>query len=96
MKNAPVDKSINAMTKSNELKRKLLLHSPYSPHLAPSVYFPFQTWKIGQRFANSENVEYVCDDYVEELDDSHLKPGIDAIEHRRETCIELKRDYVEN
>ncbi|EFN89348.1 hypothetical protein EAI_07837, partial [Harpegnathos saltator] len=35
------------------------------------------------------------DGYFEELDDSHYKQGIEAIEHRWEKCIELKRDYVE-
>ena len=33
--------------------------------------------------------------YSEELNGSHYKQGIEAIEHRWEKCIELTGDYVE-
>lgn len=87
-----------AMAKINELKFELLPHAPYSPDLAPSDYFLFpnlKKWLGGKRFANNEEVESVVDGYFEELDDSHYKQGIEAIEHRWEKCIELKGDYVE-
>jgi len=40
-------------------------------------------------------VESAVDGYFEELDGSHYKQGIEAIEHRWEKCIELQGDYVE-
>ena len=40
-------------------------------------------------------MESTVDGYFEELDGSHSKQGIEAIEHRGEKCIELKGDYVE-
>jgi histone-lysine N-methyltransferase SETMAR len=67
----------------------LLPHAPYSPDLAPSDYFLFpnlKKWLGGKRFA--------VDGYFAELDYSHYKQGIEAIEHRWEV-YRAKRDYVE-
>jgi hypothetical protein len=47
------------------------------------------------RFANNEEVQSAVDGYFAELDYSHYRQGIEAIEHRWEKCIELKGDYVE-
>jgi hypothetical protein len=52
-------------------------------------------WLGGKRFANNEEVQSAVDGYFAELDYSHYKQGIEAIEHRWEKCIELKGDYVE-
>jgi len=96
--NAPVHTSVIAMAKINELKFELLPHAPYSPDLASSDYFLFpnlKKWLGGKRFANNEEVESAVNGYFEELDNSHYKQGIEAIEHRWEKCIELKGDYVE-
>ena len=96
--NAPVHTSVIAVAKINELKFELLPHAPYSPDLAPSDYFLFpnlKKWLGGKRFANNDEVEPAVDGYFEELDGSHYKHGIEAIEHRWEKCIELKGDYVE-
>ena len=60
--NAPVHTSITAMARINEIKFKLLSHSPYLTHLAPSDYFFFLNSKKslgGQRFAKNEEVESV-------------------------------------
>jgi histone-lysine N-methyltransferase SETMAR len=86
------------MAKINELQFELLPHAPYSPDLAPSDYFLFpnlKKWLGGKRFANNEEVQSAVDGYFEELDYSHYKQGIEAIEHRWEKCIKLKGDYVE-
>ena len=86
------------MVKINELKFELLPHVPYSSDFASSNYFLFPTlkkWLGGQRFINNEEVESAVNGYFDELDGSHYKQGIEAIEHRWEKCIELKGDYVE-
>jgi len=46
-------------------------------------------WLGGKRFANNEEVESAVDGYFEKLDGFHYKQGIEAIEYRREKCIEL-------
>jgi histone-lysine N-methyltransferase SETMAR len=96
--NAPVHTSVIAVAKINELKFQLLPHAPYSPDLAPSDEFLFpnlKKWLGGKRFADNEAVESAVHGYFEELDGSYYKQGIEAIEHRREKCIELQGDYVE-
>ena len=96
--NAPVHTSARAMAKIRELKFELLPHAPYSPDLAPSDYFLFpnlKKWLGGKRFASNDEVEAAVDGYFDELDKSHYKQGVEAIEHRWAKCIELKGDYVE-
>lgn len=45
----------------------------------------------------NEEVESAANGYFEKLDCSHCKQvGIKAIEHRREKCVELNGDCVEN
>ena len=83
------------MAKINELKLKLLLHATYSPDLAPSDYFSFpnlKKWLSAQRFSENEEVGSTVNAYFEELDGSHYKQGIEAIELCWEKCIELKAD----
>ena len=52
-------------------------------------------WLGGKKFANNEEVESAVNGYFEELEVSHYKQGIEAIEHRWEKCIELNGSYVE-
>ena len=93
-----VHTSIIAIDRINELKIKLLPHAPFLSYLAPSDYFLFtilKRWLVGQRFANNEEVESAVNGYFEELEGSHYKKVIEAIEHRWEKCIELKVNFVE-
>ena len=95
--NARVHTSVIAMTKMNELKFQLLPLALYSPDLASLDYslIPnLKKWLGGQRFANNEEVESAFNGYFEELNGSHYKRRIEAIEHRWETSIELKGDYI--
>ena len=76
----------------------MLPHAPYSTDSAPLNYFLFPNLEKGiggQKFANNEEVESAANSYFGELNDSHYKQGIEAIEHRWEKCIELKEGYVE-
>ena len=87
------------MSKINELKFRLLPHAPYLPDLAPLDYFIFpnlkKKWLGGQRFANSEEVEFEVNGYFKELDDSYYKQVIEATKNCWKKSIELNRDYVE-
>ena len=72
------------MTKINELKFKLLPRAPYSLDSAPLDYFlspNLKSWLSSQIFPNNEEVESAVGGYFEELDASHYKQGIEAIEH---------------
>ena len=83
--NAPVHTSVIAIAKINEVKFTLLPHAPYLPNLAPSDYFLFpnlKKWLGDQRFTNNEEMESAVNGYFEELNDSHYKQGIKAIEQR--------------
>ena len=83
--NASVHTSVITMAKINEFKFKLLSRASYSPDLALSDYFLFpnlKKWLDGQIFANNEEVESAVNGYFEELDGSHYRQGIEAIEHR--------------
>ena len=83
--NTPVQTSVIAMAKINELKLKLLPHTPYLPDLAPSDYFlssNLKKWLDPQIFANNEEMESAINGYFEELDGSHYKQGREAIEYR--------------
>ena len=83
--NAAVHTSIITMVEINKLNFKLLPYAPYSPDLAPSDYFlspNLKKWLSGQRFANNKEMESAVDDCFKELDGSHYKQGIEAIEHR--------------
>ena len=87
--NAPVNTSVIAITKINELKFKLLSHAPYLPDLAATDYFLFpklKKWFGGQTFANNEEVESAVSGYFEEIDDSHYKQGFEAIEYKLNIC----------
>ena len=73
------------MAKINEIKFKLFPHAPNSTGLAPWDYFLFpnlKKWLSAQRVGNIEEVKFAVDDYFEELDGSHYKQDIEAIEHR--------------
>ena len=95
--NVLVNTSVITIVKIEELKFKLLPHTPCMPDIAPRIIFSFQTWKRldGQRFANNEEVESAVNGYFEELNGSHYKQAIEAIEHRWREWIELKADYFE-
>ena len=61
----------------------MLLYVLYSLDLTPSDYFIFSNSKKlfgGQRFANNEEVESAVSGSFEELDGSHYKQRIEAIE----------------
>lgn len=68
------------------------------PRFSPLGFFalPKLEKKLGsKRFSNNEEMEFADTGYFEGFGGSHYKQAIVTIEHRREICIELKRDYVE-
>lgn len=61
---------------------------------SPQIIFSFQIWRkwLGcKRDANNKEVEFVVNSYFEEFDRFPYIQGIEAIEHRWEKCIELKK-----
>jgi histone-lysine N-methyltransferase SETMAR len=86
------------MRKLRDLHYELLEHPPYSPHLAPSGYYPFPKLKLflaGQRFSSNQEVIAAVERYFADLTKSHYRDGIMALEHRWNKCISLKGDHVE-
>ncbi|GFT13701.1 histone-lysine N-methyltransferase SETMAR [Trichonephila clavipes] len=98
--NAPDDTFEILKAKFHELNFELpphthTIHQMYPP---PSDYFLFPSSKkcLGdKRFAN-EDLESAVDGYFEELDDSHHKQCIKAIEHLWEKDSERKVSMLEN
>lgn len=86
------------MAKLRELHFDLLLHPPYSPDLDPSNYYPFADPKRTlQRKIFGSNEEVIVETEVcfEAKDKSFCKKGIVMLEKRRNKCITLKQDYVD-
>ena len=96
--NAPCHKSLAAMAKLNELKFELLPHPPYSPDLAPRVYYLFADLKEmlqGKRFYSNEEVITETKAYFEAKDKSFYKKGIEMLEKFWTDCVAFEGDYVD-
>ena len=79
--NAPCHKSITVMTKLHELYFKLLLHSSYSPDLAPSDYWLFADLKRmlqGKRSGSNKEVISETETYFEAKNKSFYKKDINC------------------
>ncbi|XP_011066981.1 PREDICTED: histone-lysine N-methyltransferase SETMAR-like [Acromyrmex echinatior] len=95
---APLNTSLKAMVKLNQLRFELVAHPPYSPDLTPSDYylFPkFKRWFRGKRFTSNEEVIAETEAYFEGLDVSYYRKGIEMLENRYTKCIALEGNYVE-
>ena len=82
----------------DELHFKLLLHSPYSPDLAPSNYWLIADLKRmlqGKRFGSNEKVISETEAYFEAKDKLSYKKGIKMFEKRWNQCITQEGDYVD-
>ena len=91
--NAPCHKSLKTMAKLYELGFELLPHSPYSPDLAPSDYWPFaqlKKWLAGRKFHSNNEVITECETYFEGQDKSFYRKGIQMLERRWTDCITLQ------
>ena len=70
---ALVHKSMKTMVKLNDLRFELLPHTPYSPNLAPSDFYPFADLKKmlqGKRFSSDDEVIAATEAYFEAKDKS--------------------------
>ena len=95
--NAPSHKSMKTMFKLNELSFELLPHPPYSPDLAPSVYWLFadlEKMLQGKKFSSNEEVIAETEAYFESKDESFYKKGIKKLEKRCNECITLAGNYI--
>ena len=71
------------MAKLHEFHFELLLHSPYSPDLAPSDYYLFAELKRmlqGKQFGSNEEVIAETKAYFKARDKSLYKKGIEMLE----------------
>ena len=96
--NAPCQKSIATMAKLHELHLELLLHTPYSPDLAPSNYWLYADLKRmlqGKRFSFNKEVISETEVYFEAKDKSFYEKGIKLLEKCWNQCITLEGDYVD-
>ena len=90
----PCHKLIATMVK---LHFELLPHPPFSLYLAPSNYYLFAEVKRmlqGKRFGFNEEVITETEACYEAKDKSLYKKGMEMLEKRRNECITLKRDYI--
>ena len=96
--NAPVHKSMKTMVKLNDLRFQLLPHLPYSPDLAPSVFYLFADFKKmlqGKRFSSGDEFIAATEAYFEAQDKTFYKKGIESLEKRGNDCIAIEGDYVD-
>ena len=88
-------KLIAIMSKLHELHIELLLHPPYSLHLAPNNYWMFVDLKRmlqEKRFGSNEEVISETEAYFEDKDKLFYKKGIKLLEKGWNQCITLEGD----
>jgi histone-lysine N-methyltransferase SETMAR len=76
--NTPTYKSVLAMGKLRDLHYELLEHPPYSPDLAPSVFFLFPKLTLflaGQRFSSNQEAIAAVEGYFTDLTKNHYSEG---------------------
>ena len=96
--NASYHKTIAMMAKLHELHFELLLHSFYSPDLAPSDYWLFADLKRMlkvKRFGSNEEVILETEAYFEAKDKSFNKKGIDLWEKQWNQSPSRMAHYVD-
>ena len=96
--NAPVFKSVIAMTAIHDCGYKLIKHPPYSPDLAPSDFHQFPKLKTtisGTHFQSDDDFIHAVDDSLNGQEKDFFKSGIEALKHRWQRCIATEGDYVE-
>ena len=87
--NAPSYTSAVAVAKIHELRLELLVHSPYSPDLAPSDCFLFPHVKIAfgkQRFSSNEEAITFVNNFFAEKNAEYYLDGLQRWEHRWKKC----------
>ena len=95
--NAPAHKARVSIAAINESGFELVDHPPYSPDLAPSHFFLFPKMKEhlrGQKFSGDDELMSAVNDWLEVQDKEFFLRGIQALEHRRTKCVNVRRDYV--
>ena len=96
--NTPAHKLIKTIAKINELRFESLPHPPYSPDLAPGVFYLFpnlKRWLQGQRFSLNEEIKWETDGYFGGLDKWYYTRGIEILKDPWTKFIQLRGDYVE-
>lgn len=86
------------MAKLHELKIELLLHSSYSPDLAPSDYQLFVDlikMLVGKKFRSNQEVISKTEAYFVAKDKSFYKNAIEMLERPWNDCVALDRDYID-
>lgn len=81
--NAPVHKSVNAMTRIHELE--LLQHQSYPPHLAPSDLFPNTKQDVAATYFDSNYDVRTVDNLVD-----FCNTGIQSLQRRRQSLSAWK------
>ena len=96
--NAPCHKSMKTMIKLNELCFELLPHPPYYSDLALIGYWLFADLKKmlhGKRLGFNGEVIAETEAYFKSKGESFYKKGIEPLENRRNECITLEGNYVD-
>jgi len=74
-----------------------LSHPPYSPDLAPSDYYLFKHLKKdlrGRTFKTDNSLKTAVTKWINSKTSSFFLKGIEDLQSRWETCIELGGDYI--
>ena len=82
----------------NNLGWELLPHLPYSPYLAPSVFYRFGLLKEftrGTKFESDDEVRSVVSDWLRHQSNDLYAEGTQKLVQRLGKCVKLMRDHVE-
>ena len=82
----------------NNLGWQLLLHTFYSPYLAPShfhLFGPLKEFTRGTNFESDDEVKSLVSDWLRYQSKDFYGEGIRKLVHKWEKCVKVMGDYVE-
>ncbi|EYB92686.1 hypothetical protein Y032_0191g1317 [Ancylostoma ceylanicum] len=95
--NAPVHRSKVAVAAARACGFELLSHPPYSPDLAPSVYFLFGNLKQHlreTRFRDENELKSAVESFFDSCDKNFFLNGLKNLKSRYEKCIDVGGAYI--
>jgi len=96
--NAPTHRALATQKKLAYLGFQFLDHPPYFPYLAPSDYHLFRGLEKqlkGRHFSSDAEVISASETWLDGQRSELFLSGLQKLEQRAKTCIELRGEYVE-
>ena len=94
----PVNKGKIAVSAMTTCSFEEIVHTPYSPDLAPSDYILFPSLKKELRdrhFESYESIQAAVAAHYADKDKYYFFDGIEKLFERCKCCIDVRGDYIE-